>query len=54
MCTYATADTCCTSALQEPWIAYLMTFHVLLLTTVVVQRRNQAVTASVFFLCGAL
>ena len=37
-------------ALQEPWIGYLLTFHVFLLTAAILKRRSQAVTAAIFFL----
>jgi hypothetical protein len=39
--------------LQEPWIGYLLTFHVFLLTAAVLKRRSQAVTATIFFLASA-
>jgi hypothetical protein len=38
---------------QEPWIGYLLTFHVFLLTAAVLKRRSQAVTAAIFFLSSA-
>jgi uncharacterized membrane protein len=38
----------------EPWIGYLLTFHVFLLTAAVLKRRSQAVTATIFFLAMAL